>query len=338
MPLLNRALRGEYPPGSTVKPAIALAGLVTRRHDAARTRRSARAFFMLPGIEPSLPRLAPGRHGAVAMETAIAQSCDVYFYELASMMGVDNLSEFARAFRPRQPHRHRHRRRDAGHPADARMEESARLQESRRPGVVPRRDGELRHRPGLSHRHAAAGRAHDVDPRDARQELIKPRLVTAYREQGTGKSKPSRRKLNRRRSRPSARALARSSRTAWSRYDTAPARLAQPGGRGIPDRRQDRHRAGVHRRARTRTTKPWRRVNERLLDHWWFIAFAPADAPKIAVAVIIENGKHGTAAAPIARRVLDQFLLGKTTTPDIPPPVIKRRRASSSLPDAPGDE
>ena len=45
-------------------------------------------------------------------------------------------------------------------------------------------------------------------------------------------------------------------------------------------------------------------------------------SPKIAVAVIIENGKHGTAAAPIARRVLDQYLLGHTTTPEIPPPVV----------------
>ena len=64
-------------------------------------------------------------------------------------------------------------------------------------------------------------------------------------------------------------------------------------------------------------------LDERLLDHGWFIAFAPADNPKLAVAVIVENGKHGTAAAPIARRVLDQFILGKTTTPEIPPPVVK---------------
>jgi len=63
-------------------------------------------------------------------------------------------------------------------------------------------------------------------------------------------------------------------------------------------------------------------LNERLHDHGWFIAFAPVDAPKIAVAAIIENGKHGSAAAQIVRRVLDQYLLGHTTTPEIPPPVI----------------
>jgi len=78
-------------------------------------------------------------------------------------------------------------------------------------------------------------------------------------------------------------------------------------------------------------------LDERLHDHGWFIAFAPADNPRLAVAVLIENGKHGTAAAPIARRVLDQYLLGHTTTPEIPPPV-KQADGSTVAPDAPGDE
>jgi penicillin-binding protein 2 len=50
-------------------------------------------------------------------------------------------------------------------------------------------------------------------------------------------------------------------------------------------------------------------VQERLRDHGLFMAFAPADAPKLAVAVVIENGKHGSAAALIARKVFDAYLL-----------------------------
>jgi penicillin-binding protein 2 len=51
-------------------------------------------------------------------------------------------------------------------------------------------------------------------------------------------------------------------------------------------------------------------INERLRDHSWFIAFAPADAPRIAVAAIEENGGQGaSAAAPIVRKVLDAYLL-----------------------------
>jgi penicillin-binding protein 2 len=79
------------------------------------------------------------------------------------------------------------------------------------------------------------------------------------------------------------------------------------------------------------------RLSDRLYDHGWFIAFAPAENPKIAIAVLVENGKHGTAASPIARRVLDQFILGHTTTPEIPPPV-KKPDGSTEPPAAPGDE
>jgi penicillin-binding protein 2 len=80
-------------------------------------------------------------------------------------------------------------------------------------------------------------------------------------------------------------------------------------------------------------------LDERLHDHGWFIAFAPAEAPKVAVAVLIENGKHGTAAAAIARRVLDQFILGHTTTPEIPPTVKKPDGTSvSAAAEQAGDE
>ena len=54
------------------------------------------------------------------------------------------------------------------------------------------------------------------------------------------------------------------------------------------------------------------RVAERLRDHSWFIAFAPADKPVIALAVLVENGGFGAqSAAPIARMVMDYYLLGK---------------------------
>ena len=54
------------------------------------------------------------------------------------------------------------------------------------------------------------------------------------------------------------------------------------------------------------------KVDERLRDHAWFIAYAPADKPKIALAVLVENGGFGAqAAAPIARKVFDYYLLGE---------------------------
>jgi len=64
-----------------------------------------------------------------------------------------------------------------------------------------------------------------------------------------------------------------------------------------------------------------KRVRERHRDHALFIAYAPADNPKIALAVLVENGGHGgSTAAPIAREVLDFYLLGKRAAPKLPPP------------------
>lgn len=57
-------------------------------------------------------------------------------------------------------------------------------------------------------------------------------------------------------------------------------------------------------------------IDERHRDHAWFIAFAPADKPRIALAVLAENGGHGSSvAAPIARKVIDYYLLGKVPQP-----------------------
>jgi penicillin-binding protein 2 len=62
-------------------------------------------------------------------------------------------------------------------------------------------------------------------------------------------------------------------------------------------------------------------IDERLRDHAWFVAFAPAEDPKIAVAVLVENGRSGSGtAAPIARRIMDAYLLRKFDDPATPAP------------------
>jgi penicillin-binding protein 2 len=82
-------------------------------------------------------------------------------------------------------------------------------------------------------------------------------------------------------------------------------------------------------------------VSERLRDHSWFIAFAPAEQPRIALAVIVENGGWGaSAAAPIARKVLDAYLLGEDgklkpaepLNPALPAP--KRVEPDAPVPDS----
>ena len=93
-PLFNRALRGTYPPGSTIKPVVALAGLeygVTTPTEPV----ACQGAFSLPGSSHRFRDWKRGGHGRVSMVQAVAQSCDVYFYDLARDLGVQRLHELS---------------------------------------------------------------------------------------------------------------------------------------------------------------------------------------------------------------------------------------------------
>jgi penicillin-binding protein 2 len=334
IPLLNRAIRGEYPPGSTVKPAIALGGLslgiTTPQHT-----KSCAGYFMLPGSRHRFRDWRPSGHGVVAMETAIAQSCDVYFYELSSNMGVDKLSGWLAHF-------------GLGAATDIDID-------GERRGILPspewkrtrfKRPADQVWFPGETVSFGIGQGYLIVTPLQAahmaailasRGKSYQPRLVTAYREQGTGKVE----KIA-----PKPLETVQASPEHWKVIiDGMIKVMSGEGGTG----RRSQMGAEYQIAGKTGTAQVFTvgqnenykameaKLNERLLDHGWFIAFAPADAPRLAVAVLIENGKHGTTAAPIARRVLDQFLLGRTTTPEIPVHVTAAAAAAAAA-DAAGDE
>ncbi|MCI0666679.1 MAG: penicillin-binding protein 2, partial [Methylococcaceae bacterium] len=96
-PLFNRALHGVYPPGSTVKPFIGLAGLEVGATDRGR-RTYCPGFYRLPNSSHRYRDWRKGGHGSVDLKTAIIQSCDVYFYDLAHDMGITRLSGFLARF------------------------------------------------------------------------------------------------------------------------------------------------------------------------------------------------------------------------------------------------
>lgn len=96
-PLFNRALRGHYPPGSTFKPFVALAGLelnvVTQQ-----SRTYCPGFYSLPGNTHRYRCWKRVGHGHVDLKSAMAESCDVYFYDLAHAIGIDRLHGFLDLF------------------------------------------------------------------------------------------------------------------------------------------------------------------------------------------------------------------------------------------------
>ena len=92
IPQLNRAIQGLYPPGSTVKPMVALAGLeegVITKH----SKVFCPGYYKLPNVKRKFNDWKRTGHGLVDMKDSIAQSCDVFFYRLADKMGIDSLHD-----------------------------------------------------------------------------------------------------------------------------------------------------------------------------------------------------------------------------------------------------
>ncbi len=96
-PMYDRVIRGVYPPGSTVKPMMALAalenGVVTPENTV-----FCRGAYRMPGVSRPWRDWKPGGHGTVDMRKAIATSCDVYFYGIANEMGVDRIHDYLTQF------------------------------------------------------------------------------------------------------------------------------------------------------------------------------------------------------------------------------------------------
>ena len=304
-PLFNRALQGTYPPGSTVKPAMALVGLeygvVTPEH-----REYCSGSFSLPGSSRKYRCWKRIGHGPVDMGDGVKRSCDVYFYNLAINLGIDRMHEamtglgFGRITGIDLPL------------------EKAGLYPSREWKRKTRREnwypGEtLNIGIGQGYMLATPLQLAQTTARIAmRGAGFKPHVLHAIED-------PLTRKLTTVQPEPLPKIDLKDNQN-WSSVITAmeavvheqggtasqvgksaPYRIAAKTGTAqIASLRQDQIKAP------TQESLP-----EDLRDHALFIAFAPAEAPQIAVAVMVEHGGHGSSAAgPIARQVMDQFLLG----------------------------
>lgn len=304
-PLFNRALRGAYPPGSTIKPMLALAGITERIIDPNKTR-YCRGYFTLPGHSHRYRDWKPEGHGFVNMHDAIAQSCDTYFYELANQMGIDTISTALRSF-------------GLGTTTGVDIRGEAR-------GLVPSREwkktaftepGDQVWFPGetvitgigqgylLTTPLQLAQATATIAARGVRH---RPSLVRALRDSATGeitRAEPS-----------EATAAVEANESDWDRIIAAM--------RGVMSDRSGTARfvgrespwkiAGKSGTAQVITvaqdeTYDEEELAERMRDHALFVAFAPVDDPAIAVAVIVENGGSGSGvAAPVARQVIDTWL------------------------------
>jgi penicillin-binding protein 2 len=304
-PLFNRVLRGTYPPGSTIKPLMTLAGLeyeVVRPED----RVYCPGHFSLPNSRHRFRDWKREGHGTVDMRNAVMQSCDVYFYRLASTLGIERIHDIMSRIGFGAPTGI-----DIGGERGGLMPSpqwkktafSERAQQVWFPGetvILGIGQGYWTATP-LQLATATALLA-------TRGRHYRPRLVRALVDPVTGA-------VEERAPRPLA-PIELKDQANWEVIVDAMVAVTS-GARGTAVRASRGAKYSIA--GKTGTAQVFsvgqtekydeKKVAERLRDHALFVAFAPAEAPKLVIAVLVENGGHGSsAAAPIARSIFDAYL------------------------------
>lgn len=296
LPLYNRALLGQYPPGSTLKPIFGLAAL---HHGVVNWRTTVPdpGWYSLPNDDRIYRDWKTGGHAArVDLQQAVVESCDVYFYDLAYNLGIDRLHDFSSQF--------------------GLGEFTGIDSDNERAGLLPSREWKrtvkgLHWFPGET-LNAGIGQGFMLaTPMQLavatavlanRGERKIPRLVRSINSHPVSPPVKARVQLNDERD--------------WERMIDVMEDVvhsAHGTARGI--------RSGLDYRIAGKTGTSQvvsildhelydpAEVTKRLRDHALFMGFAPADNPRIALVVIVENGEAGgRVAAPIARRVFDAYL------------------------------
>jgi penicillin-binding protein 2 len=299
-PLYDRAFRGIYPPGSTVKPFVALAGMELIKLSPSQ-RIYCPGYYKLPGDDHRYRDWKHSGHGSTDLRLAITQSCDVYFYDLARRIGIDRLQEFMEKFGFGQRTGIDLEGEKAGLFPNQAWKQKRRkaLWFSGETLIAGIGQGYVQATPLQMARAVAmlANRGHNVEPRlvdviKAPYEVENP--YPRGGEEPLGDIDPKR----------------------WRAVVDAMIDVIHSGrgtAKGIAAGLAYRV-AGKTGTAQVFTVGQKQSYSKMALkksmrDHAWFVAFAPADAPRIAVAVIAEHGGHGgSVAAPIARAVMDQYL------------------------------
>lgn len=306
-PLYNRALRGQYPPGSTVKPFVGLAGLQTQKISSD-TSHYCVGHFRLPGHKHKYRDWKKGGHGTMNLDTAITQSCDTYFYKLATDIGVDQLQKYLSHFnfgkktgidlvgekegvRPSRRYKKKRFPKQSWYPGET--------------VIMGIGQGYFLTTP-LQLAAATAAIANGG-------HYYTPRVVAEIIEENTDLHTPIL---------PISSPVPIASPGYLADVKQAMANVLE-NPRGTAKRiRTDNYRiAGKTGTAQVFSVKQdeeydEEKIEEKMRDHALFIAYAPIEDPQIAIAVIVEHGGHGgSVAAPIARQIMDAYLLENKDRP-----------------------
>lgn len=296
-PLNNRASQGQYPPGSTFKVMMAAAALESKTVTPSSTVQCNGGYQF--GRRLYHDWKASG-HGSVDMRRALIHSCDVYFYTIGQRMGIDTMAEFGRAFGLGQ--------------------ETGVELPSERIGIMPSTawKQKAKNEPWLPGEtiSAAIGQGYvTVTPLQMASLIgtvandgvtFRPRLVRAVMDRETGQLQEMEpEEKSRVKVKPEYLKLIQEALAAVVTEGTATrakSTIVSIAGK-----------TGTAQTAALRTG-PEKDIPKKFRDHAWFVAFAPVEKPRIAVAVLAEHMGHGgSAAAPLAKDVIENYV--KLTVP-----------------------
>jgi penicillin-binding protein 2 len=310
-PLENKSIQGQYPLGSTFKPVL-LAAALEEGVVEPDTVLTCNGEYRLGD---HLYRCWKKRgHGELDLYQALVQSCDIYFYQLGQKLGVERMAAYARRFR-------------LGYPTLIRLNNEAR-------GLVPTAQWKLK-RFGVRWQKGedlvlAIGQGFLLaTPIQMATfyaaianggELVRPRVVLRV-EDASGRlvNKVDPEILGKVRLSPGTLSFLQEALKGAVQEPNGTGRAAQL--RGIAVAGKTGTAQVVRLAEEDQEEKDESQVPYEHRDHAWFVAYAPAEAPEIVVVVLVEHGGHGgSAAAPLARQVMEEYFKNK-------PPVQEARRA-----------
>ena len=292
-PLYNRAIQSVYPPGSTFKIVVSLAGLET---GAINPNDKVFCKGFLQSGRHTFRCWKKGGHGTVSFHDGLVQSCDVYFYTMGERIGWDKVAEYARKL-------------GFGSLTGIPLPDE-------KPGLIPTTDWKQKRTgepwyPGDTYINSIGQGFVLVSPIQSCQMIAavanggafyRPTLLRQSRNRETGAVKTF-----------------SSERTGRIKLDHAVLEqvrsalagvVAEPGGTAHGAATPLTTVAGKTGTAQVIAQKvPGRKLMGKQEDHAWFVAYAPVDNPRIAVSVVVEHGGHGgAAAAPIAKKVIEEYM------------------------------
>ncbi len=314
-PMLNRPIQGTFPPGSTFKIVMALAALEEG------VMRPEREVYCPGGLNFGgrfFRCWRHGGHGTVSLHRALVESCDTYFYEAGIELGVDRIAKWANAF-------------GLGFPTGIEIQtRGGRPLES--PGLIPssawkRARFKSDWYPGETLSVAIGQGYVTVTPL---QQAVMASVIanggTRYQPHFVRYLQSFDGRIDR-----------QFEPVVESRFEAHPQYLqavqsgllgvvSEPHGTGEKARIPGVPVAGKTGTAQVRGMRPGEnedKVDKQYRDHAWFVCYAPADHPEIAVAVLVEHGGHGgAAAAPVAKAVIEAYLESRREPDTVPVPRV----------------